>query len=244
MLKEAQFYSKLLKLDYQWDVSEVEFVEAKGEIHLYICYTSQEYVDTKTGEVFEIYDLRPDRVWRHLDTMQYPTYIHCRIPRIRTGEGKVESVPVNWAESDCRHTHLFENKTIQALQATHNQTQCAQIMGVTQEKVNYMMHRAVGRGLLRRSLDEQGITQICLDEKSYGKGHKYVTILSDPVRGRVLDVSKGRNLNSVDEVLKSSLQEQTLTRIKEVCCDMWEAYTTGLKKIVRTPSLYTINSML
>ena len=51
---------------------------------------------------------------------------------------------------------------------------------------NEIMHRAVNRGLSRRSANE--IAHIGLDEKSFRSGHQYITTLNDLHEDRVLDV--------------------------------------------------------
>lgn len=244
MFSNIEFFRQLLKLESNWFVSKIDIKENPDEIHVYIEYQGKEYIDTETGEISKVYDFRSERIWRHLDTMQYTTYLHCRIPRIKTSDGKIESVKVPWAEEDTRHTYLFEDKAIKVIQATHNQTQSGAIMKLSQEKVNYIMYKAVNRGLLRGNLHESNILHLSIDEKSYGKGHKYVTVLSNPITGQVIDVSKDRTLKSVDEVLNKSLNNKTLENIISFCCDMWDAYITGLKKTVRMHNLFTINFML
>jgi hypothetical protein len=42
------------------------------------------------------------------------------------------------------------------------------------------MYRGIKRGLERKNLEKPSVKKICIDEKSYGKGHKYISILSDP----------------------------------------------------------------
>jgi transposase len=244
MFSKTEFFKRILKLTEFWEVTKVELNTETDEIHLYIEYQGKDYINQETGEISKIYDYRPERIWRHLDTMEYSTYLHCKIPRIKTDDGKIDSVQVPWAEEDTRHTYQFENKTIRVIQATHNQTQSGEIMNISQEKVNYIMHRSVKRGMSRRNLQEENILHLSIDEKSYGKGHNYVTVLSNPKTGQVIDISKGRDLTSVDAVLQKSLQAKTLTNIKSFCCDMWDAYMTGLKKTVRMLNLYTTNFML
>jgi transposase len=34
------------------------------------------------GELLTMYDHAPERVWRYLDTCQFKTYLHARIPRV------------------------------------------------------------------------------------------------------------------------------------------------------------------
>ncbi|MFV0501129.1 MAG: transposase family protein, partial [Bacteroidales bacterium] len=51
-------------------------------------------MDKTTGEVFPIYDHRQERVWRHLDSMEHSTFIHCRLPRVKTSEGKLHTIDI------------------------------------------------------------------------------------------------------------------------------------------------------
>jgi len=48
------------------------------------------------------------------------------------------------------------------------------------------MERGVERGLSRRDLE--GITHVGIDEKSFGRGHDYVSLMTDLGSNRVLDV--------------------------------------------------------
>lgn len=244
MKSDKEFYQQLLGFGSEWEVKEVQINTSQGEINIYMTYNSKEWIDKETGEVFRIYDLREERTWRHLDTLQYKTFITARIPRVKTSDGNIISIKVPYAEENIRHTHMFENKCITVLKATHNQTQTADIMKVSQENVNDIMCRAVKRGLERRIIEEGEITQICIDEKSYGKGQKYVSVLSDPIKGRVLDVERNRDIQAVDNLLNKVFNITGLDKIKVACCDMWDAYITGLKKIVLMPYLYMTNFML
>ena len=73
-----------------------------------------------------VYDYRSERVWRHLDSMEYPTFIHCRLPRVKMVSGNIHTIDVSWADSGVSHTKKFENKSIQVLQATHCQKVAAE----------------------------------------------------------------------------------------------------------------------
>ena len=75
------------------------------------------------------------------------------------------------------------------------------------------MHRGVKRGLERRNLEKPPVKEICIDEKSYGKGHKYISVLSDPKNGRVLDVSKNRDMQSAESLLDKVFSPEQLTQI-------------------------------
>jgi transposase len=53
------------------------------------------------------YDVRWRR-WRHLDTMQFGTFIDAEVPRVECPEHGVLQVRVPWAEDASRYTAAFE----------------------------------------------------------------------------------------------------------------------------------------
>lgn len=69
------------------------------------------------------------------------------------------------------------------------------------------MERSVKRGLARRD-SKQKYLHVCMDEKSYKKGHKYISILYDGSDGHVIDVADGRTKESVDELCTKTLSKE------------------------------------
>ena len=67
------------------------------------------------GKAYRIYDHREERQWRHLDTMQFQTILHCRIARINCPEHGVKSIDIPWADKNSRFTALFERLAIYVL---------------------------------------------------------------------------------------------------------------------------------
>jgi len=235
-------YDRLLRLGEDWQVSEVSLDESNDILHILIRYKHDYWVDTETGEVFPIYDYRQERTWRHLDCMEFQTHVHCRLPRIKTVEGKVQTIEYDWAESGFSYTKKFENKCVEVLQATHNRKATSILMRVSDDKICGVMHSSVKRGLERRDLSS--VRQISLDEKSYKRGHQYITVLTNSTTGAVLDVEEGRSEASAGRLLQRTLNPDRLTCISAACCDMWEAFINVLKKTVRMPVLYTTNFTL
>jgi transposase len=237
-----RLYERLLRLGEDWEVSCVLLDERADILHITIRYKHDSWVDKSTGEVFPLFDFRCERVWRHLDCMEFQTHVHCRLPRIKTHEGKIQTIEYDWAESGFSYTKKFENKCIESLQSTHNRKSAAALMRVSDDRICGIMHAAVARGLSRRDLSH--VRQISLDEKSYGKGHQYITVLTDSTTGAVLDVEKDRRQVAADRLLKRTLDPDRLSCISVTCCDMWDAFIHVLKKTVRMPDLFTINFTL
>jgi transposase len=53
---------------------------------------------------------RGERVWRHLDTCQYQTFLHARVPRVDCPTHGVRQVRVPWVEARSRVTLLMKRK--------------------------------------------------------------------------------------------------------------------------------------
>ena len=60
------------------------------------------------------------------------------------------------------------------------------------------MHCSVLRGLFERDLSS--VNQVSLDEKSFSKGHRYISVLSDSKTGTVLDIIKERTQEAVHKL--------------------------------------------
>ncbi|MBZ0099477.1 MAG: ISL3 family transposase, partial [Taibaiella sp.] len=177
-----------------------------------------------------IYDHAPERKWRHLDTLQYKTYICCGLPRVKDREGKAKTIVPPWASKHERHTYLFEQLAIDVLLATKNQTQTANLLRCGFNVVNRIMHLCTERGMSRRDYGEHQFDHLSIDEKSFKKGHQYVSVLSSPKAGCVMDVAEGRTKESVKALLDSALSEEQQASVKTMSMDMWKAFISVTKE--------------
>ena len=237
-----KLYERLLRLGSDWVVTHIDIDDVHDAIHITISYRGNEWLDKQTGELLPIFDYRQERIWRHLDRMEHATFIHCRLPRVRTSDGKIHTVEVDWADAGISHTKKFENLCISTLQATHCQKTASELMDISDDKMCGIMHRSVARGLEKRDLST--VRKISLDEKSYGKGHQYISVLSNSCNGTILDVEKDRTEQAASNLLKKTLNPDRLSCISSTCCDMWDAFINALKKTVQTPSWFTISFTL
>lgn len=81
-----------------------------------------------------------------------------------------------------------------------------------------IMQRAVERGLALRDLDQ--VRNVGIDEKSFGKGQDYVSVMVDIDHNRVLEVEKDRTREAVDN-LWETLDKTQRASIEAVAMDMW-----------------------
>lgn len=103
-------YKILLELDENWGVDSIDFDHRKETVVVKVSFKPTNYYDSSFDKHFQIYDHRKSRQWRHLDTLQYKTYIEAQVPRITDQSGKVSTLNVPWADSAQRHTYLLEKK--------------------------------------------------------------------------------------------------------------------------------------
>ncbi|WP_425637954.1 ISL3 family transposase [Algoriphagus yeomjeoni] len=231
------FFTTLLNLEDGWEVQSIETDLGNAEIYISISCRLQELADDQTGELCKVYDHAPERKWRHLDTMQYKTYIKCKLPRIIASNGKVKTVQPNWASGYERHTYLFEHAVIDLLKATKNQTKTALLMRSGFNIVNRILHVSTLRGMGRRNYSQVVFDQLSIDEKSFRKGHHYITVLSHPNSGCVLDVGEDRTKEAVKSLLNKSLTPTQLQQVNAISMDMWKAFITTAQEMLPNASI-------
>ena len=153
------------------------------------------------------------------------TFIHSHIPRIKCPHHGIKTIEIDWADEKIRFTHLFEGLAIQMLKSSANRSKTANILKVSwfvrtplEDELNGIMTRAVDRGLSRRKNDI--IHSIGMDEKSFLSGHRYVTIMTDNLGKRVIDVAENRDTDAVN-TLWEGLSDEQRDNVQSVCMDFW-----------------------
>src|SRR6266446_6236865 len=91
------------------------------------------------------------------------------------------------------------------------------------------LERAGKRGLQRRQADP--VRHLGVDEKAFRKGHKYMTVVNDLTRGRVLYVAEDRKQQSLDGFW-GTLTDAQRQAIEAVAMDMWDPYVTSVQEHV------------
>jgi transposase len=132
---------------------------------------------------------------------------------------------VPWAEGLTGYTKIFEQQVIGWLSET-TISAVSRRMRLNQKTVASMMQRAVARGLARRRASD--CSTLCVDETSFKKRHKYVTVISSPVDGAVIDVREGRTAESMSSFYRNltPLQRHSIQRVN---MDMWPAYISATR---------------
>lgn len=223
-------YEQLLGLVRPWEVSSVDLDPDNAQLRIHVSWPSHTKAPCPVCEKpCSINDHREERSWRHLDTMQFQTIITCRTPRSSCPLHGVKTIHVPWAADQSRFTMLFERFAIDVIHASKSTIQAMSILHLSWDQVHRIREAAVRRGIARRTDDP--LIHVGIDEKNFGKGHSYVSLLTDIDRGKVLDVVKDRTTESAREFwgMIPSQQKQT---IQAVAMDMWDAFMTATQEAV------------
>lgn len=228
-MHDRQLYQQILGLTAPWFVERVELKLAQGEVHIYLAHDEQAtWTCPECSTACPLHDHSPERRWRHLDTCQYQTVLHAAAPRTRCPEHGVLVARLPWAEPGGHFTALFERLAIDWLLEA-SQSVVAKRLGLSWDEVHGIMDRAVTRGLARRQVEPT--PYLGVDEKAYRKGHRYLTLVNDLERGRVLYVGVDRKKSSLDAFWPTLTAAQKES-IRGVAMDMWEPYEQSVREHV------------
>ncbi len=223
-------YEQLLGLAHPWKVESVNLDTEKLKLVIHVIREQGHKAPCPVcNTLCPLKNHREERSWRHLDTMQFTTIITARIPRISCPEHGVRSISVPWAEEYSRFTMLFERFAIDVIKGAKNITKACGLLRISWDQIHAIQARAVERGLARRG--EEPVVHAGMDEKSFGQGHSYVSLLTDLDRSRVMDVVPDRTQEAA-ETLWKTLSEPQRAAVTSIAMDMWEPFMNAAQSAV------------
>jgi transposase len=213
-------YTAVLGLKAPWRVERVETQLDAGEVHVTVALpTNTLWVCPECGAAAPIHD-HQDRSWRHLDTCQFHTIVHARVPRLHCPTHGIRQLKVPWAEPGSQFTALFEALAIDWLSQA-SVSAVAKHLRISWDEASGIMERAVRRGLERR--EAEVVKHVGVDETSFAKRQAYVTVVADLERSRVLYVADDRSQAALDGYW-AGLSHEHLVAIEAVAMDMCAPY--------------------
>ncbi len=171
-----------------------------------------------------IYD-RSVRRWRHLDLGAARCFLEaeiCRIECRRCQRVRTEEVP--WARPGARHSRDFQD--VVAWLAQHvDKTTITKLLRVSWEAVAKIVIDVVAEAIDDTRLEN--LYRIGVDEVSYRKGHRFLTVVADHDReGAVVWAGEGKD-HSVLEAFYDELGEERVARLEAISLDMGGAYKSA-----------------
>jgi transposase len=163
---------------------------------------------------------RHEREWRHVSLGKWRVVIRARLCRVNCPEHGVLVEAVPWAAHESRFTLDFED-LVAWLAREMNKTAVTRLMHISWMAVGRIVERVVARKLDKHRLDE--LYEIGLDEVSYRKGHKYLSIIADHRSGDPVWIGEGRSQETVSGFF-DELGPERSEKLKVVSMDMCAPY--------------------
>jgi transposase len=168
-----------------------------------------------------IYD-RSTRRWRHVDLGTTKLFIEAEIRRLYCQRcSRVRTECVEWARPSARHTRDFEDVVAWLAQHT-DKTTITNLLRTSWETVAGIVQRVVVEHVDQHRLND--LYRIGVDEVSWRKGHRYLTVVADHDRdGIVVWAGEGRDHRSL-ETFYDLLGPDRCAKLEAVSLDMGNAY--------------------
>lgn len=131
------------------------------------------------------------RRWRTLDFGTVMAFVEADAPRVQCGVHGVVVAGVPWARHGARHTRCFDDQ-VAWLATQCSKTAVTELMRIAWRTVGMIIARVWDD--IDTVVDRfDGLTRIGIDEISYKKGHKFIMVVVDHDRRRLVWAAPGRD---------------------------------------------------
>ena len=135
------------------------------------------------------------RRWRALDLGSIRAYVEAPAPRVSCPDHGVVVAAVPWARHNAGHTRQFDD-TVAWLATACSKTAVTELMRIAWRTVGAIITRVCGD--IDAVVDRlDGLRRIGIDEISYRKGHRFLTIVVDHDTGRLVWAKPGRDAKTL-----------------------------------------------
>jgi transposase len=167
------------------------------------------------------------RRWRHMAIWGHEVWLEGEIRRLRCKPcAAVVTEAVPWARHGSDFTRPFED-TVALLAQQMSKTAVMKLTGIAWVTVGRIAERVVAEKL--DPVRFEGLRRIGVDEISFRRRHRYLTVVTDHDRRRVIWAAEGKS----SEVLKGFFRligREACERIEIVTMDMSAAYQKAVRE--------------
>jgi transposase len=173
------------------------------------------------------YDVRPVlSEWRHLDLCAWRLEVRAELRRISCPEHGVRTEGVPFARPGARFTRDFED-LVGWLATTMDKTAIRRLVRIDWDTVGRIIERVMATELDPNRLDKLFVAGV--DEVSWRKGHKYLTLVSNHETGKFVWGKEGKDTATLDEFFEELGPERS-EAITALSMDMGPAFEKSAKK--------------
>lgn len=226
----ARMLSGSLGLEEPWYITGTEFDEKTLTVHIHVDVRKGAQIACPVcGEETKRNGYEPEeRIWRHGDMVFYPCMIHCRRPKVLCSHCGSVQVSAPFERKNSRFTLLFEGYAMMIL-ADMPVAKAAKALRCDEKSLTKIMKHWVDKAVAGMNLSD--VAMLAIDETSFKRGHRYVTLIIDAAKRRVIDVEEGKDAETVRRfVEKLSAKGGAAENVKAVTSDMSKAFLPAIAK--------------
>lgn len=160
------------------------------------------------------------RTWRHLGLFGVRVMLRATVQRVVCNRCGVRTSRVPWSRTGSLFTRQFEDEVAWFLQHT-DQTATAEYFGISWVTAGKIAERVVAEKLDGSLLSD--LHFIGVDEISYGRPKKFLTVVVDHERGRVVWAAEGKSSETLGRFF-DELGSERCAGLEVVSMDMSAAY--------------------
>ena len=228
-MEGIDLFTAALGIELPWYISEIEFRKVEGkkkELHIILGHETMTRFEYE-GKWYPVYDHQP-RLWKHLNFFEHECYLHARVPRVKTQEGKVKLVQVPWAYRGSSFTLLFEDNVKDLISNGVSASGAGKLLNIGDKRVFGIIKRQVSLALANQPLDH--VKDMSVDEVSSKKGHNYLTIISDRGCKKVVGVAVGKDESAMSNALiDMQIRGADKKKVRSITMDMSRSYIAGAR---------------
>lgn len=177
------------------------------------------------GRIAPGYDTRPKpRTWTSLPMGRMRVLLEYTLRRVQCPECGVRTEKVPWAEHQSKFTYDFEEMVAYQARASTRTALCEQL-ALSWHAAGRIIGTVIEHRLEQSRLD--GLRRIGIDEFSYRKRHKYLTVVVNHDTGRVVWAAKGRGADTLGAFF-DELGPERLAALETATIDMAGGYIKAL----------------
>lgn len=168
------------------------------------------------------------RRWRGLDLGTVRVWLEADAPRVMCRDHGVTVVQVPWARHDAGHTRAFDD-TVAWLAVQCSKTAVVELMRIAWRSVGAIVAR-VAEDAMAGADRLEGLRRIGIDEISYKKGHRYLTVVVDHDSRKLVWAAPGRDRATLNQFF-DELGDERAAQITHVSADAadWIAHVVAAR---------------
>jgi transposase len=178
MFSIDNLFEQALNVCKPWYITNIEFSDKEKRLDIYIDFKkgSSFFYESSEENIngnYKVHDTI-NKTWRHLNFFEHETYLHARVPRIKTDNNKIRKIKVPWEGLHGGFTLLFEAFMLK-LASNMPVNIVSKLIQESNYKIWKILEKYVDATLILNEYSE--LTAIGMDETSSKKGHNILHCL-------------------------------------------------------------------